>query len=560
MRVGSPSSEGTKASGLLSANAWTLLLITCLSAAPYVTRLGFYSDDWFEISSFHFDSLAGKFGIASVLPGFSARPLQGLYLALLFRIFGLEPLGYHLVNSAVIAACMPLLYWLLVRLDIDRRTAFAATVILIALPQLSTMRVWYVAFQIPLSLLLMLISMHCQLSFARFGRILWAVGGAIAALLSIAAYEIFGPLLVAFAIWLGAAHHLRAKATAGTGLRRPALLGLLLLVLVAGLIFLKSVGSERAPVPSVGMYAKGLIQLVRPDYEYRVDYGLNLFAAVEVHFLSTFVGWMKAAIGLASGRFGLVATGSALAAAALTFWRLQAQSNDGDRPGARRALAFGIAAFVLGHAVFLIVPAILFSPTGIGNRALVAAALGVAVILASAIAYAVRLAPLRYRNPLFAGVTSLALLLGLCRLFEIENYWAEAPRLQRDIMTLAKADLRALPEHPTVILDGVCPYHGPAILFETWWDVSGALSLTLGRQVRGDAASSRMSLAPAGIATSIYGEPAFYPYSPRLFAYNPNLRLVVPLPDAAAARAYFGRSDRWPKPCPTGYVGHGVLV
>ena len=44
--------------------------------------------------------------------------------------------------------------------------------------------------------------------------------------------------------------------------------------------------------------------------------------------------------------------------------------------------------FILGHATFVIVPAMNFSPTGTGNRALVAAAVGVALILAAVVRYA----------------------------------------------------------------------------------------------------------------------------------------------------------------------------
>lgn len=112
----------------------------------------------------------------------------------------------------------------------------------------------------------------------------------------------------------------------------------------------------------------------------------------------------------------------------------------------------------------------------------------------------------------------------------------------------------------TVILDGICPYRGPGVVFETWWDVGPAFSVALGRAVTGDAVSERMALAPSGLRTAIYGEPTFHPYGSTLFAYNPNLRLVAPLPDLAAARAFFGRSDRWPAPCPAGFVGRGQPI
>jgi hypothetical protein len=38
------------------------------------------------------------------------RPVQILTLAVLFRLFGLEPLGYHLVNTGLLGAGVVLCY------------------------------------------------------------------------------------------------------------------------------------------------------------------------------------------------------------------------------------------------------------------------------------------------------------------------------------------------------------------------------------------------------------------------------------------------------------------
>src|SRR5438046_212892 len=80
--------------------------------------------------------------------------------------------------------------------------AIRAAVVLVVLPQLSTVRVWYLTFQIPLSMLAAFVSLHCQLSFARTGKAAWAVAAGLAAIASIAAYEIFAPLIAAFPIGL----------------------------------------------------------------------------------------------------------------------------------------------------------------------------------------------------------------------------------------------------------------------------------------------------------------------------------------------------------------------
>src|SRR6266496_767551 len=76
----------------IRADALCLMLITLLTALPYVARLGFYSDDWYVLWTFHADSIQHHFGIPSALRDRYDRPLQGLYLALLYRLFGLHPL------------------------------------------------------------------------------------------------------------------------------------------------------------------------------------------------------------------------------------------------------------------------------------------------------------------------------------------------------------------------------------------------------------------------------------------------------------------------------------
>lgn len=540
-------------------DALCLVLITLLSAAPYVWKLGFYSDDWYVLYSFHSATIQHNFGIQSALHYDQARPVQGLYLALLFKLFGFQPLGYHLVNSAVIAAAMPLLYWLLVRVDIDRATALAASLVLIVLPQLSTIRVWFLTFQIPLSMLMMLISLHSQLSFARTGRARWLVAAGVTAVLSIGAYEIFAPFIAAFPLALLVIQWRRRFSEPGVRRRVLALLGVV--ALVGGLVLAKFVVSARTQPPQLGRYLKGLIQLVRPDYDWRTDYALNIFAAADVHFWQTAAGWLRGAEALARGRITWIEGVVALVIALLAFWRIRSVEPQSATPWSnRRLLLFGIAVFILGHATFVIVPAMNFSPTGTGNRALVAAAVGVALILAAAVRCAAGMLEPKRRSVVFSSAVGIVVLLGMLRIEEIESYWTEAPAIQAQVLGAARTDLRHVPPDSFVMLDNVCPYHGPAVIFEAPWDVSGALSLVTGKEIRGDAVSPRMTLRRNGLATSIYGEPAFYPYGRALYVYDPTRHLVVQIGDLAAAQRYFREASATRTPCPRGYVGHGVLI
>jgi hypothetical protein len=222
-------------------------------------------------------------------------------------------------------------------------------------------------------------------------------------------------------------------------------------------------------------------------------------------------------------------------------------------------LVIGLAAFALGLATFFVATSIMFAPSGIGNRVLVAGALGAAMIVV-ALAELASSAWQPLRRFTFASLIAIVSAAALARLEFVERYWAEAPMLRRQVLQAARADLADVPAGSTVILDGVCPYHGPAVVFESGWDVGSALSLALDRQLLGDAVSPRMRLTRSGLDTQIYDQPAHYPYGPNLLIYDPRRHVLVRLTDSTAARRYFTRPDRQSIHCPTGYVGQGVLV
>ena len=539
------------------ADAACLFLITVLTAVPYLSRLGFYSDDWLILANFHFDTLHHRFGLSSALSGFEARPLQGLYLALLYKFFGFHAFFYHLVNTMVIGVAIAIFYFLLVRMNVGRARALAAAMILIILPQLSTVRVWYAAFQIPLSMVAALVSLHCQLSFARTGKWGWAIAAALAALISLGLYEIFAPLIAAFPIALATVYR-RGPTPKG---RRSAVGAGIVAVLLGAVAASKILSSDRVRSPEIHLYTKGLIQLFRPDYDWRTDYALNIFAATSVHFWWPLLAWLRQVPALFQGQVGVVSAAVALVTALACFLLLgPVRAPAVDQPGDSRLLVLGAAAFVLGHAVFLIAPAMFFSPAGIANRALVAAAIGVALIFAAGIGYVSDLFNSRLRPLVFAGIVALVMFLGTLRILQITNYWAEVPPLQARVVSAARSDLKNVPAQSMIMLDNVCPYHGPGVVFEGPWDISGALELALGRPIHGDAVSPRMSLQSHGLATSIYGEKAFYPFGAMLYVYDPARRRVTQIENLDAARAYFRISRSGRTPCPRSYVGQGVLI
>ena len=68
-------------------DALVLLVIVALSALPYVSQLGFYSDDWDLMSGFEAARRSGHSVIGANLARFDVRPVQAVYLALLHGAF-----------------------------------------------------------------------------------------------------------------------------------------------------------------------------------------------------------------------------------------------------------------------------------------------------------------------------------------------------------------------------------------------------------------------------------------------------------------------------------------
>lgn len=534
-------------------DAAALIAIVALTALPYVGQLGFYSDDWNLLAAFREAEQSGRSVIGATLPSYGVRPVQGIYLALLYDAFGLRPLGYHLVNTAVIAACVALFYMLLLRLRVTRAEAFASALVFAVLPQLSTVRVWYAAFQIPLSMAFALAAMHAQLSFRRSRRA-WVLAVAVgAACLSIGAYEIFAPLMAGLAAALLVSSW-RKRRDAGWQAYLGPVAVLAAVALCTGLKLL----SDRLVDPV--NYESMARVFLSPRYDWRISYGLNVFAALQVHFWFPLRDWSLALVRLASGRAGLELTAICVAVAALCWWRVNPEPRVLHRSDCLRLLILGIAAFVLGHATFLLTSAIMFAPTGIGNRVLVAGAVGAAMILVALAGFLSSLSSPASRRVILASLLAVVTAGAVARLEGVERYWAEAPALEHQVLEAARTDLAKLPPGATVILDGVCAYHGPAMVFENDWDTGGALAIVLNRRIGADVVSPRMLLTRTGLDTSIYDFASHYPFGPMLFAYNPRLHLLVPLTDAAAARHYFLRYDRRPFRCPIAYVGVGVPV
>jgi hypothetical protein len=531
--------------GAVIADSTFLVCVAFSTAVLWVSRAGFSSDDWNLLRIFRFapdQSLLGLYRMVSAaLPANRMRPTQLLYLAASYKLWGLHPLGYHVVNVIVLSAIGILLWALLRELGQPRVWALASAVVYLTLPNYTTARFWVAAYSSTLSIALYLLSFYADLRSLRAdGRGVWgwrALG--VASLIScVMAYEVALPLFainLVVVLFLGrtdARSGLFKRARMTAALETAALLGVTVFKVAAK----TRDGIDGAYIPYVvGLVKDALIVHWR-------GYGLGLPLRV----------W-RAANRYPDTRILAVSIALALAVATYLWWI--SDRHKVAWPTYRYGLAWffvGALAFALGHAIFLVTEATVrggLTMTGKSNRVAVAATIGVTLCFVAGAGCLVGLIPAAKRGAAFATWIGLLAAGGFIIDNAVANCWAGAYQKQMSALAAIQKRFPRLPPHSTLILDGVCPYVGPAVVFKSKWDLAGLLALTYNDPtLRADVVSREMFVRTDGLATKTHSDQSFYPFSNDLIVFDPRSGSVFPLPDHAAAQGYFERQrEAW---CP----------
>ena len=206
-------------------------------------------------------------------------------------------------------------------------------------------------------------------------------------------------------------------------------------------------------------------------------------------------------------------------------------------------LSAGVLVFALGHAIFLVTDVGArggFTMTGKNNRVAVAATLGIALCFVAGAGCFVRLAPARMRGAAFAFLIGLLAAGGFIIDNTIANLWVGAYRKEMDVLAAIQSRFPRLPPHTTLVLDGICPYVGPAVVFKSKWDLAGLLALAYqDPEAQADVVTSQMEVREDGLVTKSLSQNQNYPYSNDLMVFDVRSNSVTRLPNAAAARRYF---------------------
>ena len=327
------------------------------------------------------------------------RPVQLWLCAALYRAFGMQPLGYHVVNALLLAANPLLLYAIARGVKMARTMALSVALVYAVGPGYSTDRYWYVAFAITLSMTACLAAMLAALKAADAqGRraLFWALASAVALLVSALAYEVALPLFLLVPLLM----LLRIRRTPGALLRRRLLMvGVVLAiqgVLLAGVAQFKlrttvRLGAQRGEAAQVADITGHLFQRGLPYGHY----GLNVFSAVRVHFQEYGVRLPSATMALARTAPSRVLCLTA-AFAFLSFGYFSAAFLRSRWPSPREWIALmpaGLLIFGLGYVIFLTNYNVQFTATGVANRTAIAAAVGAAIFTVGCLGWVTALLP-----------------------------------------------------------------------------------------------------------------------------------------------------------------------
>jgi hypothetical protein len=561
-----------------------LALVVFLPATVYLPGLGFYSDDWnfLQVMAVGDDAWTGPpfwEPVARLFPTIDLRPAHAVYVGLRYAAFGQAPLGYHVVNHLVILATLAMLVVVLRRLGLSRSLAMVTAIIYGLMPSYATLRFWMVADNQTLSLLLYLVSLWADLRgpSGSLGRTIgWRLLSAVAAFTCTMLHELSMPLLLVnpFVGWWyrqgrpGWPLWERGGPDGVEGLaprvrvdwRLVIDLAVNATIVLAAAIY-KSLSPRAVPDPGVTLLGR-LLRLARGVLNHHViTNGVAEPLSIWTILTRYFDPWAL-----------LVGVICGVGAGLYVYWLLgQCPLTSPAAPPrqARRHLllvaALGLVVLGLGYAIFVTNDQFYFSAAGTYTRIAQIGSLGVALMLAGGFGLLATLAPRPTTRQLIVGVlVGVYGGAGVLIVTTVGGFWDQAYVRERAIVADLQRSVPTLAPGSALLLDGECPYIGPAVVFESDWDLQGVLRLLHhDPSLRANVVTPRLEVHDDTVTTwlTVPSATTAYPYASGLVVYNRPQNLVVPIESAADMNEYLARHnpDRGDG-CPFGWSGNGVTI
>lgn len=543
-----------------------LLLLVVISALPYQFGLGYYSDDWNTKAVLAHAESHGLPAMFHELLTYDSdmlvRPGQYVYLVLGFKLFGQNPLPYHVINTLEIGICSVLLYVAARTLRQSRIVALAIAASWSMLPQFSTDRLWISSQQASLSIAFALAGVVALVRWhensGRRGNWKWLAAAISAMAVSLLCYEISLGIIVAalsISVWL----KWRRAMQAGQPVWKE--IG----VIGIGIAVLFAVGVLKARMQTRMIYHHHPLRLLshlgsmaRRSLEQSVDFNLWAYGGRMPHVLRALVAQR------AISREALVVS-LLVAIGAAVYFAVQLRSEE--LPNLRASLLLigaGFVLFWLGTGLFLNKLDMEFATTGTDNRISMAAAIGAACVLVGVVSAACGAIPSENaRTNAFAALLGFVCAVNCLVVNGIAHHWVVAAAKQQVVLSSVRANVPQLPHSSVLLLDGFCRYVGPGAIFDTDWDTTGALRLLTGdTTVRGDVMSNDLAAEKDAVRATVPDEDQrTYFYGSRLYIYNVRTSRFSELKDSRTAEEYFRPENRPAmEQCPYGHEGRGTAI
>ncbi|MFN8554086.1 MAG: hypothetical protein U0103_21635 [Candidatus Obscuribacterales bacterium] len=477
---------------------WHLLIALALIIAfefvcfgPIVNKVGFYLDDWITLNLIQWGPKSFFSAFHQYLlsdPRVIVRPVEAFFYVVEFFVFGLKPIGYHLVNAALEIASAFLLYVALCDLTRKPALSLVAGLILIAYPNHDVTHYWSTCSSENVSLALSMASLALTTKGAIQGKLSYHCWSVVCFLLSIFCYETFLPLVslnafFAYIVFLRSDDALKA-------FKRATLVSLpFALSVIPLLIYSRVIAPMLGPaqVHAVHFDLRNIINVVVEGVRINCPpYSVQYFAEVGARayeYTSAKTLWTT---------FGIAA---AVLMAAM--WGLLRVSDDKNQPTI--LLPLGLITVVLSYTIFGLNPEYFPTFQTLVNRINEGAAVGIAIATAGFIALILRMLGAKAGSAVQALVIAAVLLPMLALSFIADRGYAQPWILswytQKVIQDSLKANAGRFRPGDSIILANCPRYVMWAPLFDGVWDFQPMLQLTLkSRDIKGGVVSERMEI------------------------------------------------------------------
>lgn len=492
------SSEAVAKASSIAVWHWLVALVAIIALeiacfGPIFKRVGFYLDDWITLNLIKFGPQSFFESYHHYLisdPRVIVRPVEAFYYAAEFCLFGVHPLGYHLVNAGLEVAAALVLYRALAELTDRPALSLVAGLLLIIYPNHDVTHYWATCSSENLSLALSMASLLFTTEAVKRSRPILHIWSIVCFALSMFCYETFLPLVslnVFFAFLLA-----RRKSADDAAIKQTGMVAVPFIVTVGALLVY-----SRLIAPHIGKAQVHAIQFDFGNIFSTIAEGVRInFSPYTLQFFGD-----RAAQGLAhNSATNLAATAviTTLIIGAAIFWLAKSDLNE-EQPV--YLVPIGLITVVLSYSIFGLNPEYVPTFQTILNRINEGAAVGIAIFIAGCLAVLLKILARFTCNRIVQTAVILLVLMPLLAFSFLANRgyawpWILSWQTQTAIRdSLAKQSDR-FHSGDSIILANCPRYVMWSPLFDGVWDFQPMLQLTLNNpSIKGGVVSERMKIA-----------------------------------------------------------------